>query len=232
MPAPRPQRYARDMLERREGLARLLHDAIVAAEAAPMDGEVLVHLRSAWTSLRPQVPCFGVRVDALSGAAFSGGQRIELSPSETACVVALALTGRSALREVIAERLYPDADPANAANALKVVVHRVRRRVGRADAIRYMCGRYSLATWVHVDLPLEMPACRYGARQPLPDTERVRLESLRGRLAAGRPEFALYWGWFDDTERRMRYAAASTRRRSGSRTSYCKMIHLMRAPQM
>ena len=192
------------MLDRQEGLAQLLHDAIAAAEVAPMDVEVLVHLRSAWTSLRPRVPAFGVRVDALSGGAFSGDQLIELSPSETACVIALALSGRSALREVIAERLYPDAHPANAANALKVTVHRVRRRIGRADVIRYVCGRYSLAPWVHVDLPLEMPACRYDARQPFPDAERVRLESLRARLAAGRPECALYWEWFDDTERRLR----------------------------
>jgi DNA-binding SARP family transcriptional activator len=192
------------MLERREGLAQLLHDAIAAAEATPMHGDVLVHLRSAWTSLRPRVPGFGVRVDALTGAAFSGDRRIALSPSETACVIALALSGSSALRELLAERLYPDADPANAANALKVVVHRVRRRMDRADVIRYVCGRYSLAPWVHVDLPLEMPACRYEARQPLPHAERVRLESLRERLAAGRPEFALCWEWFDDTERRLR----------------------------
>jgi hypothetical protein len=98
------------MLERRTGLAQLLHDAIAAAEAAPMDNEVLVHLRSAWTSLRPRVPDFGIRVDALSGAAFSGDQRIELSPSETACLIALALSGSGACREVMAERLYPDAD--------------------------------------------------------------------------------------------------------------------------
>jgi DNA-binding SARP family transcriptional activator len=104
--------------------------------------------------------------------------------------------------------------------------------MGRADVIRYVYGRYTLAPWVRVDLPLEMPACRYDARQPLPDAERVRLESLRQRLAAGRPDFALSWAWFDDTERRLRdlerevsIALARDALRSGRYTTAIELAH-------
>jgi DNA-binding SARP family transcriptional activator len=139
-------------------------------------------------------------VDVLSGQVFSAGERLALSPSQIAVLVILGLKGGRLHRDELAEELYGEAEPRNAVNSLKVAVHRVRRRVGRPDVIRYREGRYEISDWVSVDVPRlsSIP------RETLSPAELQALEVLRARLRSGRPSFMLDWSWFDDTERLLR----------------------------
>src|ERR1700681_1509985 len=141
------------MIERTERLSQLLHDAILIAESS-RERAVLHHLRGARLSLQDSAQTdVPVRVDLLSGRVFARGVPIPLSRSELAIVIALALNERGVPRELLAEDLYPGTDPLAASNTLKVNVHRVRRRIGSTDVIRYASGRYILGEAVDVELP-------------------------------------------------------------------------------
>jgi SARP family transcriptional regulator, regulator of embCAB operon len=186
------------MVNNTERLSRLLHDAIVEAEGVRTHNEVLWHLRHARISLGELSSPSGIRIDVLSGQVFSGGVRVALSPSEAALVIALAVRHGSVHRDILAETLYGDSDPRNAANALKVVVHRVRRRLASRDIIHHEHGLYSLAAAVDINFPRTLPRPSEGA---LDADERERFETLRHRIIAGRPGFMLEWSWFDAVER-------------------------------
>ncbi|MDQ6941869.1 MAG: bacterial transcriptional activator domain-containing protein [Candidatus Eremiobacteraeota bacterium] len=181
-------------------LAHLLREAITIAESVPAETGVLSHLHRARTSLGDLETVPDLRVDVLSGLAFTASGQLALSPSETAVLVILGLNGRRMHRDVLAAELYGDGDPRNATNSLKVAVHRVRRRVGRADVIRRDRGGYALADWVIIDVPVL--ACTSGDCCSPPELR--ALELLRTRLRASRPGFMLEWAWFDETERRLR----------------------------
>ncbi len=193
------------MVERSERLAELLHDAILIAEQARDDG-LLRHLHDAWLALRDwrqsNVP---LQVDILAGRVFSRGLPVAFAPAELAVVIALALTDRGLSRDLLAEDLYPHAEPGSALNALKVNVHRIRRRTGLPGIIRYDTGRYALGSMVEVELPrLEAEFRRLQTTQWLDTESRSWLERLRQRVLDGRPTFMLEWPWFDETEQRLR----------------------------
>lgn len=145
-----------------------------------------------------------LRVDVVDASLGSDRGPVRCAPSELAIVLALAIRGRSADRDALADALYPDADPFDARNALKVGVHRARKRIGSADAIRYERRRYALASWVVVDLPWKAALPAVSAGVSLLEAERERLALLYGRLAGGRPGYVQGWEWFAGTERRLR----------------------------
>ena len=193
------------MVERTERLAQLLQDAILIAETSQHDG-VLRHLRGARLSLvdvvRTSVP---ISIDLLSGRVFARGLPVPLSRSELALVTMLAVHTRGLHRELIAENLHPDAEPISAVNAVKVSVHRTRRRLGAIDVIRYHEGRYTLGERVDVELPrLEGELRGLRVEASLTSEQRDRFEQVRQRVLDGRPAFMLEWPWFDDTEQRLR----------------------------
>lgn len=205
MPSVMPPEYACLMIARTERLAELLQDAIVIAENS-RHLAVLRHLRGARLSLyEAQQTSVAVRVDLLSGRVFARGIPVPLSPAELAVVIALALNERGVPREILAEDLYPATAGDAAGNSLKVNVHRVRRRIGFAQVIRYNAGRYMLGECVDVELPrLEAELRRLRLEELLTTEQRDHLECLRQRVLDGRPAFVLEWPWFDDVERRLR----------------------------
>src|ERR1700736_3191853 len=193
------------MIQRTERLAQLLQDAMLIAEQS-RDRALLRHLRGARISLhdftQPDIP---VRVDLLSGRIFSRGLPVPLSRSELSVMIAISLHERGVSREMLAEDLYPGADVLAASNILKVNVHRVRRRLGAADVIRYSGGRYALGDTVDVELPrLEAELRRLVVDETLSNERCDRLENLRQRILDGRSAFVLEWAWFEDVERRLR----------------------------
>jgi len=196
--------YRLGVIERTDHLAQLLHEAILVAERT-RDRTVLRHLRGARLSLHESfdtdVP---IRVDIISGRVFARGLPIAFSRAELAVVIALALNERGVPSELLAEDLYPNADMTAAANALKVNVHRVRRRAGSRNVIRHAGGRYCLGETIDVDLPRvesELRCVRLG--RSLTSEARDRMERLRQRVLEGRPAFILQWSWFDETEQRL-----------------------------
>lgn len=192
------------MVERTERLTQLLDDAILIAESS-LEDTVLRRLHEARRSLLDSTAGeAAIRVDLLSGRVFGRGLPIALSRAELALVVALALHERGLPREVLAESLYA-GDDESALNAVKVHVHRVRRRIGTRDVIRCVAGRYVLGDTVDVELPrLEAQLRLLRVEESLTGDQRDRLERIRQRVLDGRPAFMLDWSWFDETERRLR----------------------------
>jgi DNA-binding SARP family transcriptional activator len=191
------------MIERTERLAQLLHDAILIAETS-RDDTLIRHLRGARFALRDEAHHSAVRIDLLSGRVLARGVPVALSKAELAVVIALALHERGVPRDLLTDELYPDAEPLAAGKSLKVNVHRVRRRIGSADVIRYAAGRYGLGDEVDVELPRIEAEVRRAQLEPELSSElRDRLERLRQRIRDGRPAFVLEWAWFDEVERRL-----------------------------
>ncbi len=194
------------MFERAERLDQLLHDAILLAEE-PRDNAVARHLRSARLSLHEMRRGQDVvLVDVLSGRVFSNGMPVPLARAELALVFALALHGPAGSpRELLAEDLYPDSSLEAALRALKVTVHRVRRRIGCHAVIRYFDRRLLLGERVHLELPqLEKDVHAALVSEALDDLQRERFSRLRQRMLDGRPAFLLEWPWFDECEARLR----------------------------
>jgi DNA-binding SARP family transcriptional activator len=194
------------VIERVERLNQLLHDAILLAEA-PRDNPVARHLRSARLSLHEMRDGEDVvSVDVLSGRVFAKGVPIVLARSELALMFALAVHGRAgAPRELLAEDLYPDSPRESALGAMKVAVHRVRRRIGFHDVIRYVDRRLVLGERVDVELPrIEKEVHAALVADTLEGSQRDRFARLRQRMLDGRPAFLLEWPWFDECEARVR----------------------------
>jgi DNA-binding SARP family transcriptional activator len=196
----------RAVIERVERLDQLLHDAILLAEA-PHDNPVARHLRSARLSLHEMRRTEdAVSIDVLAGRVLANGVPIALTRAELALVFALAVHGRAgASRDVLAEDLYPGSAPESALRAMKVTVHRVRRRVGFQDVIRYADHRLLLGDRVGVELPrIERDVHGALVANALDGLQRDRFERLRQRMLDGRPAFLLEWPWFDECEARVR----------------------------
>gem|GEM_PF-2088267 len=188
-----------------ERLTELLRDAILIAETSRKDA-VLRHLRGARISLQESNPAHvPIRVDLLSGRVLKDDVPVAFSRAEAAVVMALALNERGVPRELLAEDLFPNADPVAAGNALKVNVHRARRRIGSKHVIRYDAGRYVLGDGVDVELRRFQAELRHLRLDELLSAEQHdRLTRVRRRIVAGRPEYMLEWPWFDEAERRLR----------------------------
>lgn len=194
------------MIERAEHLEQLLHDAILLAEGA-RDNAVARHLRSARLSLHEMRHGEDlVLVDLLSGRVFSNGMPVALARSELALVLALAVHGRGgAPREALAEEIYRDSPLESALGSIRVLVHRVRRRFGCHDVIRYVDGRLVLGERVAIELAqIEKDVHAALVGEELGDLQRDRFARLRGRMLDGRPAFLLEWPWFDACEARLR----------------------------
>jgi DNA-binding SARP family transcriptional activator len=145
-----------------------------------------------------------IRIDLLSGSVSVAGHNVHLARAEVAVLFALAADDRPLARDVLAEKLYPDADGDLAVNAVKVNVFRARHRLQRPDAIRYADGRYSLGWSVDVDFSRLEAMVRRQHAGVLTVPERQVLERIRERARNGRPNFVLTWRWFETVERRVR----------------------------
>jgi len=192
------------MIEPRHRLAEALRDAIACAEDAH-DDHSLQHLQAASRLLRETSLQAPVHVDIISGRVFIGGWPIPLSRTELATVILLALNEYGLSREEFGDALYPDADPVDGLNAVKVTIYRVRRRIGVPDTVRFRSGRYALGEFVDVELRrIECRLRKWRTTATFDCTDRDALERLRLRLIPVRPAFMQNWTWFQSTERRLR----------------------------
>jgi ATP/maltotriose-dependent transcriptional regulator MalT len=138
------------------------------------------------------------------GAAVAGGRKAQRKPLEL--LQALLVAGRRGMRETeLADRLWPDAEGDAARTALGTALHRLRRLLGREDAVRRQHGRLALdpgVCWVDawdLDGWLDRAAAMQG-----PDAERALDRAL-----------ALYAGPFLDDGEDAPWAAPFARRLRG-----------------
>jgi DNA-binding SARP family transcriptional activator len=144
-----------------------------------------------------------ISIDVLAGRVRKNGLTVVMSPAELGVVIALAISDVPPSRDELADKLYPDAERDSGLNALKVNVHRARRRLGSPDAIYSDAGRYVLGWCVDVDVARVETGVRIARRDGLTKDSREALRHIRGRLRTGRPAFMQNWDWFEDTERRL-----------------------------
>jgi DNA-binding SARP family transcriptional activator len=197
--------YSQRVLDRNERLRSLLQDALGIAEEGA-DGALLRHLSAARRSIQGFTePDRTITVDLLTGRVGVRGVRAPMSKGEFAVIAALSRTERGVARDVLAEELYPHVDAARAANTTKVFIYRARRRLASRDVICCRDGRYVLGDMVDVEvIRLEAEVRRLQVENVSLSTPlRERLERIQRRLSAGRPQFMLDWGWFEEMERRL-----------------------------
>jgi DNA-binding SARP family transcriptional activator len=142
-------------------------------------------------------PC-PIVVEAASGTVLCDGLPVRLSPREREHAIAIAIQPRPAPLEALAELIYPDRDAGEAANAIKVYVYRLRRRVHPAF-IAYRDGGYVLGPGVGVDVKLAHDALATITRDGWPPegAERNELFRLARLLRVDRPVFFPEGTWYD-----------------------------------
>jgi DNA-binding SARP family transcriptional activator/tetratricopeptide (TPR) repeat protein len=90
-------------------------------------------------------------IDLLSGRLKRDGLPIDLSGREHALTTLLAISGRPMHRDALCDALWPDLDGDAAANNLKGLVHRLRKKLGDG-AIAHIADGYCLGAGIRVDL--------------------------------------------------------------------------------
>lgn len=99
----------------------------------------------------PSHGCDHVYVDAFDGVVVKNGVSVALSPRERTILLALAVHPGGLSRERLADLVYADSPIRDGSEAVKVHVHRLRRRVG-PTAITRRGYLYALADGACADL--------------------------------------------------------------------------------
>ena len=128
------------------------------------------------------------------------------SPALLAVVCALAAHPRGLAQDSLSELLRPEVEN-DPRRALRVYVHRLRRRIGLRDVVRFANGRYVLGPMVDVDFQDVEADIRRARRAVLSEEDRCRLESYATRFSYGRPPCVARWDWFEPIEEHMRRLA-------------------------
>lgn len=145
-------------------------------------------------------------VDLLNGRIVAGGVEPRLSPLERSLPVFLGLNPGGATREEIARTFYVHAN-VGAFSAIKVLVYRIRRKLGNSACILFARGGYALDHDPTAELrALERDVAAAAAcKGPLDEAARERLEGYRARLREQRPVVLLDQEWFERLERQLRH---------------------------
>jgi DNA-binding SARP family transcriptional activator len=115
-------------------------------------------------------------ISILSGEVTIGGVGVSIPDGEFGVLVGLALNARPVIGRAFAVELWPEREPEDAANLLKVYMHRIRTRLGSPDIVRSTNRGYELGPGVTVDLP---------------DLER-RVRAARANLAVSEVDAVLF----------------------------------------
>lgn len=143
-----------------------------------------------------------VRLELTSNYIYLDDERCQLSLREKSLLVFLASIKRHRSRDAICDAIWPEADAENSANNLKVLVHRVRRKLGNGVLASIEDG-YCLGADVIVDLEQEENFVRsVRDRSWVEDADFDRLRSIR-RKCRLRQDDLMRWDWYAATARRL-----------------------------
>ena len=136
-------------------------------------------------------------VEAARAVVRLDGAPLRLTAREREIVVLLAVADRPLTVRDVGLALNPDSDDANAANAAKVYVHRIRRRAGAAAIVR-RDGGYLLGPGVVRDVTeaRRALASHSGAPGPIGADERDRLLEIAASLRTEPPAALAVREWF------------------------------------
>lgn len=152
----------------------------------------------------PNVRFDALRIDVIAGQVTKRGAAIPVRGREVEVLAALALAGGTLDREVLVDRLWPEADPANAAAALRASVHRLRRVLADEQIICAIGGSYRLHRRVIADV-LETESLVAGLRLlgTLTEDERAWLRTWLRVLTDSEQAAYTRWPWFAAYEPRI-----------------------------
>jgi DNA-binding SARP family transcriptional activator len=135
--------------------------------------------------------CPALEIEFFTGDVRVRGQQVEFSEKERALLFTVAAT-RTISPEVLADALWPDSDGDAALNALKVCLHRLRRRAGDPRVVRRIGQAYSLHPGADVDL-WRLDIVPSGA-------EPADLTAMREAFGTGTQKRATLGPWFSQFE--------------------------------
>jgi hypothetical protein len=145
-----------------------------------------------------------------SRGASVGGTEIRLAQRETELLLVLALSGVAHDRRTLAAILWPDRNEADGANAVRVLVSRLRRKLGNAEVVRSTPAGYDLSTAPDVDLFTLETALAAGNGDRIPHTLREQLLEDHEHL----PKWMLTSDWLRPYVRRYEAAVGALRTRA------------------
>jgi hypothetical protein len=207
------------------------HDAFTAARAyaervdyeafrANVEAVIAGNVPPAWRGLRAfhdDAPS-RLSMEFASRVVSIDGKRIVLAQREVELFLALTLANGARDRKTLAAMLWPDLDEADASNAVRVLVSRLRAKLGRADLIRTTLAGYELIERPDLDLfqmETALATTRVAAIAP---HLRERLSRSHERL----PQWILVTDWlapyvrrYEGAIDRMRAALALDARNAG-----------------
>lgn len=137
-------------------------------------------------------------IDILGLRFYVQGRDARLSPTELAVFIRIALGGGCYAVRDLGEALFPNLGPDGAAQSLKVIIHRIRRKLEWPDVLQLSVRGYHLDPSVLCDFTSvrnEIASALRGQKPLSPDT-RQRCLSFRGRLHGAYVDPFLRWDWF------------------------------------
>jgi DNA-binding SARP family transcriptional activator len=143
-------------------------------------------------------------VDLLSGRLKRDGLPMALAGREHALITLLAITGRPMHRDDLCDAIWPDLDGDSAANNLKGLVHRLRKKL-KEGVIVHIAAGYCLAAGIHIELgDSERFVSSCGDSVGLSDAETARLNRIIETLKARFKGDLLRYDWYIALNHRLR----------------------------
>jgi DNA-binding SARP family transcriptional activator len=176
---------------------------VTAVEAFAGGGDEIGLLRPWVERLRnPRLPREHINLDLTSGRIVKDGRHVPLSSREMAVLTYLSIGNRALSRDAICDAIWPETDPISAANNLKVVVHRIRKKL-HGEAVLASASGYRLGDRILVGLRDDENMVRNAERESPLSADRIDgLRALVTRLRGRRPEL-LRWDWYAGVDHRL-----------------------------
>jgi DNA-binding SARP family transcriptional activator len=151
------------------------------------------------------------RTDLLAAQVWRGGEPVKLSRFEHSIAVFLATRPNGASTEELADALFSHHALYSARRSIKVLVYRIRKKVGTVDYIRSDGGRYRLGDAAIDELRGIERQVRTHRTEVVDGGHLLdpaiceRFRQWRERLRPGRPNFIEQQPWFEEMEWRLRH---------------------------
>lgn len=180
------------------------HEAVAAFVDGKMDEIGVLKGLAARLRASPNVRFDAVRIDVIAGQVTKRGIPVAIRSREVEVLAALALAGGTLESDVLVDRVWPDAAPANAMAALRASVHRLRRALGDERIVVSVGGSCRLHRRVIADV-LETESLVAGLRLlgTLTEDERTWLRTCLRVLAENEQAAYTRWPWFAAYEPRI-----------------------------
>lgn len=143
-----------------------------------------------------------VQIELIGGRVLRGDSPTALSLRERAVLTYIAASRRYRSREEICDAIWPEDDPESAANNLKVLIHRLRKKLS-ANTIASVRDGYCIGPEAEVDLAgAEAFVASLRSAEFFSSEDDRKLRALYS-VAASRPHDLEQWAWYISIDQRI-----------------------------